>query len=70
MSNPFDISPLKHRRPFIRWGHEEIKSNSKAFPVYEVRVTKSIRTILDLLERGEVPLATLRQRYVRVYGEG
>src|SRR5271163_1340519 len=29
--------------------------------VHGVRVTKPMRTILDLLERGEVPLATLRQ---------
>ena len=29
--------------------------------VHRVRVTKAMRTILDLLEGGEVPLATLRQ---------
>lgn len=29
--------------------------------VHGVRVTKPMRTILDLLEHGEVPLATLRQ---------
>jgi predicted transcriptional regulator of viral defense system len=29
--------------------------------VHGVRVTKPMRTILDLLERGDVPLATLRQ---------
>jgi predicted transcriptional regulator of viral defense system len=29
--------------------------------VHGVRVTKAMRTILDLLEGGEVPLATLRQ---------
>jgi hypothetical protein len=29
--NPFDVSPLKHRRPLIHWGHEEIKSDSKAY---------------------------------------
>src|ERR1700681_1469440 len=29
--------------------------------VHGVRVTKPMRTILDLVERGEVPLATLRQ---------
>jgi predicted transcriptional regulator of viral defense system len=34
--------------------------------VHGVRITKPMRTILDLLERGEVPLATLRQ----ALGEG
>src|ERR1700683_3251511 len=29
--------------------------------IHGVRVTKPVRTILDLLERGEVPLATLQQ---------
>jgi hypothetical protein len=29
--------------------------------VHGVRVTKPMRTILDLLEPGDVPLATLRQ---------
>jgi len=68
-----DVMPAKLHMTVQKTSGETVKSPACLFyifadlpqgdigAVHGVRVTKPMRTILDLLERGDVPLATLRQ---------